>query len=164
MSGRYDPAMAISWSDAVADIDDSDDLQRYRRAVSQVLDLEPLVLSFADAVRRAGKWPQVSVSDFSNELADGRLATRVSHSERHIWIYPGGVWGIEIGRSVPDIKGYLVKKEPGEEPQFGFSGGATATIAAEDFGARMDAMDQTKDWIPRELVGYLRAQDIPVPN
>lgn len=157
--------MAISWSDAVADADNPDDLQRYLRAVSQVHDLEPLVLSFADAVRRAGKWPQVIVDDYSNRRVDGQLVTRFDYSERRVWIYPEGAWGIEIGHpATTGITGYLVKRAPGQEPQFWHSGGATATIAAADFKVRMDAMDQTKDWVPRELVGYLRAEGIPVPS
>lgn len=157
--------MAISWSDAVRDADKSDDLQRYRRAVDQVNDLEPLVKSFADAVRRAGKWPQVYVSDYSDQMADSMLATDRDTDARHVWIYPDGLWGIKLGRSArKKVEGHLVRKRPGEEPDFWHGGGPTTTIASEDFGARMNAMDKTKDWVPRALVAYLRAQDIPIPE
>lgn len=146
--------MAISWSDAVADADNSGDRERYRRAVAQVADLEPLIASFAKAVRDSGKWPH------------GRIETRAGQ-DRHVWVYPDGTWGIELGAKgyAEGILGYLVKKIPSGGPVFGNSGlRESATIAAEDFGARMDAMEQTKDWVPRELVAYLRTYDIPIPN
>jgi hypothetical protein len=153
--------MAISWSAAVADADNPDDLQRYQRAVSQVCDLEPLVLSFADAVRKAGKWPQRNVSEYSVRMEYQQLRTL---DERHIWIYPEGLWGITLGYdSSKGLTGILFKKKPGEEPTFWHDGGRTVTIAAEDFGARMDAMEETKDWVPRALVGYLRSENIPIP-
>lgn len=68
--------MPITWSEAVAHANNDDDSSRYRRALAQVAELEPLVLSFINAVKEAGQWPTVSLSDYTNERGPGLLYTR----------------------------------------------------------------------------------------
>lgn len=155
--------MVISWSDAVKDADNSDDLQRYERAVQQANDLEPLIISFGEAVRRAGQWPQ-NVHEWSDVRTDATLNTR-GWDDRHVWLAPDGQWGLNLGtagRSL-GISGSLMNKRFRQEPMFGYRE-KTVTLAAEEFHARMDAMEQTKDWVPRELVAYLRMSGIPIPG
>ncbi|WP_345045156.1 hypothetical protein [Arthrobacter methylotrophus] len=156
--------MPISWSDAVMDADNEVDLQRYRRAVAQACDLEPLIESFANEIRRAGKWP-TTTDEYSKITSDVTLSTRHS-GVRQVWISPDAkMWGIGLGDEgyKSGIQLYLVRKRFHQDPDFGYED-VTVTIASEDFGPRMDAMEHTKDWVPRELVGYLRANDIAIPN
>lgn len=151
--------MAISWSDAVADADNVEDRARYDRAVAQAQDLHPLVMSFVAAVQRAGKWPTYA-DDWTGTPHDAVLMTSRDWATRHVWVgHDRSAWVIRL------TPGYeLVRVHSDGRVELGYGMEPTQTIAAPDFDERMKAMEQTKDWVPRELVGYLRANGIPIPS
>ncbi len=153
--------MVISWSDAVEDADNDADAARYHRALAQVVDLDPLVQSFLQAVKYSGKWPTTTTGEYDSTPMPTAIRTRYGHGERHISVYIDGTWVVDAGSS--QYTGYLVNVRPGCTPNFRHGSDAATTMAASDFHARMDDMESTKDWIPRELVGYLRSHNIPVP-
>jgi hypothetical protein len=149
--------MAITWSDAIADVDNADDAARYDRAVQQVRELDGLVQSFAAAVIESGKWPMEARGEYDVTLVPTSL--RTAFREPLVWVYPDGTWGLDAG----GVFGYLVKLPTGGVPDF-YRPGRTSVISSPDFDARMVAIDDSKNWVPRELVAYLRRNGIDIPS
>ena len=154
--------MAISWSDAVSDADDSNAIARYQRAISQVHDLEPLVRSFIRAVADSGKWPHVTAGEYDSTLVPASLQTRFGFTERHVWCYIDGHWGLNT--SSKEIRGILVNFHSSGQIDLGGSSEMTTVISAPNFDLVISEMEATKDWVPKELVAYLRRSDIPIPG
>lgn len=154
--------MPISWSDAVGDLDNADDLARYRRAVAQVRDLEPLVQSFIRAIRDSGKWPTVNASDYDPRQVPTGVKTRVGYTDRHVWCYIDRHWGLNT--DTKRIRGIFLNVQADGRISFGSETEVSRVVSSADFYTLMDEMDVSKDWVPRELVGYLRALDLPIPE
>jgi hypothetical protein len=150
--------MAITWSEAVADADNADDAARYERAVAQALELDPLIQDFIVAVIEAGKWPMAARSDWDQTPAPSQL--RIGASAREIRADADGSWRLVVGKLV----GGVVSFEPGHRPWIGHYQDRSSAVASNDFDALTAAMDETKDWVPRELVAYLRREKIPLPS
>lgn len=156
--------MPITWGEAIADADNDDDVALYERAVAQVRELEPLVQSFAEAVMNSGKWPRESPPDYPRPgwvAGPAGLTTRVGWDVRTFWAYWSQPlhWGLSVSKTM-----LLNVHELGGVPVFGGHRERSTAIAAPDFRDLMAAMDETVEWVPRELVAYLRSNNIPVPR
>jgi hypothetical protein len=152
--------MAISWSDAVADADDPSDLARYERAVSQIRELEPLMASFIEAVKSAGAWPW-TYDDNGARMSPGAVTTRsaLSTERRVTALHDGSWWLADDGDRTS-----FVSVHPGHPVAFGRDTDPARIVSSSDFDRILDAIDRTKDWVPRELVGFLRDRGIPIPS
>ena len=150
--------MAITWSDAVADVDNADDAALYDRAVAQAFELDAFMQSFIVAVIESGKWPTQPRSDYDSTPVPRTL--RSDYRPPSFTADTNGRWSIEaVGLSGNS----LVRSSPGGQPVFG-SKDRTTVIANPDFHARMAAMDDSKNWVPRALVAYLRSENIKIPS
>lgn len=73
---------------------------------------------------------------------------------------PEGIWGLDdfVCRNAHTDR--LLNVRPG---RIAFDGESAAwkVMTSSRFDAVMEA---TKDWVPRELVGYLREHNIPIPT
>lgn len=154
-----DWGMPISWSDAVRDLDDPSRLARYRRALDQISELHLLITSFTKAVQDSGKWP-IATSDDNKKYPDD-LRTRGLFQARQVRVSPDGTWVLE---DPGEHKRFLLVVEASGEPRAFNMEKGDALLASRDFDTVMDSMERTKDWVPRELVAYLRTHDIPIPH
>lgn len=154
---RHDVLMAISWGDAVADLDNPEDMSWYDRAVAQARELDGLMRSFMRAVRRACKWPMSTAGEYDPTLVPDTLET--SSTGPRLRASADGSW---IIRGEPPLS-IVVRVRPRGEPSFG-SGGRSSVIASRDFDAQMKAMEDTKNWSPRALVAWLRREEIEIPS
>lgn len=156
--------MPISWSDAVADADNEHDHARYQRALAQAAELAPLVESFIKAVKDSGKWPTSIDNDYTHEQSPTNVRTRLDYgNSRLVWASYDGHWGIDDFVGSADHSRTLVSVRRGGVTFDGASGPASL-IASRDFDDVMAAMNRSKDWVPRELVGYLRTHSIRIPT
>jgi hypothetical protein len=157
--------MPITWAEAVADESNPDDESRFRRALAQVAELEPLVQSFVGAVKSSGQWPTYRVSEYRDETAPTTVHTRGTYSptERCLWVTHDGSWGLNDFVYSTVHTDRLLKVVSG---RIDFDGESTAwkVMTSTRFDSVMAAMEKTKDWVPRELVGYLREHNIPIPT
>jgi len=89
------------------------------------------------------------------------LATRVGSQTRRVSVYLDGSWVLE---DPGEHKRFLLVVEASGEPRMFNSEKGDALLASRDFDTVMDSMEHTKDWVPRELVAYLRTHGIPIPQ
>lgn len=153
--------MAISWADAVAAAHKPDGVAVYQRALDQLAELEPLVRSFATAVDDAGHWPTWDGSQTVLSTAPFR--------GRQVQVAPGVVQvapGVErwsIFRNTSNFP--IVDVHDDGRVRFGFHlTERTQVIDSPDFYEWMNAIDEACEWVPQELVWFLRRHDIPVPE
>lgn len=157
--------MPITWSAAVEEANSSDRATRYRRALQQLQDLDPLVRSFWRAVHESQKWPQQDMGNdtcVNMQPAETMSTGEAWRRERHVKIDrdTGSWWLIEYES---DHHGrYLGGIAQGVGPRMGKT--AADVIAEVDFDAHLDSIEQSKDWVPLQLLGWLQTHGIPVPD
>ncbi|MFB2580896.1 hypothetical protein ACEXQD_06565 [Herbiconiux sp. P15] len=168
--------MGISWTDAVRDADDADAWAQVRRALQQACDLEPLIYSFAKAINDSGKWPRTGHYDEWNgnqwkdtgpAVVDTRGDVAGYGAVRRVCVRPDGSWFIAIPYQEAKDKGMeddrIAFGAPGSSPRLS-RGDDNLFVTSRGFAAHVAEMEQSKDWVPRELVAYLRANGIPIPK
>jgi hypothetical protein len=158
--------MPISWSDAIADADSSDAPARYQRALLQVEDLRPLVESYIQAVKDAGKWPMHQKSEWSTEMAAGTIyTTGINYRDRRcLSAWEDGSWWVQDLVTTDKHTDHLISFRRGVGPKIGSDMTPELFMTNPHFDLYMDAMDRVKDWLPRDLVAHLRSMDIPIPR
>ncbi len=152
----------VSWNQAVDNAIPPEARKAYIQAVAQVHELNRLVQDFARVVQQAGKWPTTTKSEYDNTRVPTKINSRIS-SERHVWVDVDSSWGA-VDFMDKRLESIFIYRATGNV-EIGFLCRTMLdTTSHRNFPKLCVAVNDAMDWVPRELVNYLRNNNLRVPG
>jgi len=157
--------MMVSWDDAVNNAVSPEAQEAYDRMIAQIRELNVLAKDFIKVIQQGGKWPMEAKSESDSTLVPRSLNTGLN-SQRHVWFYTDGTWGAYdfLWREAPHPEQVFIYRDSGSI-EVGFCCKTMLdTVSNRNFRELCDAVARAMDWIPRELIKYLRNNELPIPS